>query len=81
GEPTQSNTENLDEKVFVIAEPKPQENQPKKGRGRPKGSRNKVKIGQIANKNDSTNKQNETQNSTKPGDLKYNPSGLGPSST
>ena len=81
GEPTQSNTENLDDKVFVISEPKSQENQPKKGRGRPKGSRNKVKIGQIANKNDSTNKQNETQNSAKPGDLKYNPSGLGSSTS
>ncbi len=84
--PLPSNSQDYDDKVFVISEPVKneleQQNQlPKKGRGRPKGSRNKATIAQTANEQVSTKNKNETKDASKPGDLKFNPSGFGPSTT
>lgn len=78
-------SQNEDDEVFVVEEtvsPQPQilseksiPSEPKRGRGRPRGSKNKSKIQQGVQ-----SPEKET-NTPKPGDLNYNPSGFGPSST
>lgn len=54
---------------------------PKRGRGRPKGSRNKAKVSTEKLQSKAGNQAATSKKQPKPGDLDYVPSGLGPSAT